>query len=158
MFYSYVFNTFLPKMTNFLRFFTKIIVFISYPQAPLRSVHAVTEIASSRRITHPLIRKHGACGYRNSVLQTHRSFSHPQAPLRSVHAATDIASSRRGDAYNSAFHLAFRIYNLAFFQIHFDSVQCLFDVIKRIGIRQSHISFAVRSEIYSWCDADVGVL
>lgn len=64
MFYSYVFNTFLPKMTNFLRFFYKIHrVFIfssahdSYPQAPLRSVHTVTEIASSRRIGMSYIKK-----------------------------------------------------------------------------------------------------
>jgi len=39
-------------------------------------VHAITEVASYRRIAHPLIR-------------------HPQAPLRSVHAVTEIASYRR---------------------------------------------------------------
>ena len=78
----------------------------SHPQAPLHSTHAFIEIASYRRIAHPLVLSSasttafGACGYRDSVLQTHGthvSFSHPQAPLRSVHAVTEIASYRRID-------------------------------------------------------------
>ncbi|MBR6112624.1 MAG: hypothetical protein IKQ08_11840 [Paludibacteraceae bacterium] len=38
----------------------------SHPQAPLRSVHAVTEVASYRRMAHPLSASttaFGACGY-----------------------------------------------------------------------------------------------
>ncbi len=55
----------------------------SHPHAPLRSVHAVTQIASSRRGDAP-------CHILSSAL-------YPQVPLRSAHAVTEIASSRRGD-------------------------------------------------------------
>ena len=63
MFYSYVFNTFLPKMTNFLRFFHKNHRIHLSSASATASVHAVTEIASY---------KHG---------ETHVSFSHPHMPL-----------------------------------------------------------------------------
>ncbi len=55
----------------------------SHPHVPLRSVHAVTQIASSRRGDAP-------CHILSSAL-------YPQVPLRSAHADTEIASSRRGD-------------------------------------------------------------
>ena len=53
----------------------------SHPQAPLRSVLAATDIASYRRIAHPLIltsastTAFGACGYRDSVFLTRGSIS-----------------------------------------------------------------------------------